>query len=432
MNRDTAKQQAKPTEPGISPEIAIIGAGPAGLCAAIAAGRSLKGTGKQVLLLEGNPHPGKKLLLSGSGQCNFTHNLGREDFLQRLEPYAHMLKPAFYSLDNAALIGLLEQAGCPSRAREDGKVFPLSLKANDVRLALMQQVKSAGAELLSSARVVGLKHLPERGFSLMIEDGRQLECRRLIMATGGASYPETGSDGGGVQLARALGHHPVKFRPHLASVSIRDFNPYRSCAGISLSGVEIRFHGPRGLQKARGDILITHQGFSGPVILDNSHYLAAGDELRINWLPAAEAMLPTLRQSHPRQIVQNVLPHTGLPRALIDALFAGSPALLQVKMAEITKQQGGEMIAILTGSSYKLVKVGSIRTAMASAGGIPWDEINIKTMQSRLCPGLYLAGEMLDYALPTGGFNIQMACATGWLAGSQAGASAAKHTSFIN
>jgi len=421
MNNQTAQNHILSAETNMRAEIAIIGAGPAGLCAAIAAGRALQGTGQRVLLLEGNPHPGKKLLLSGSGQCNFSNNLSQEDFLHRLGAYEHVLKPAFYSLDNTALASLLEQGGCPSQAREDGKLFPRSLKANDVRLALLHHVLAAGVGLMASARVTGLEYIPEQGFSLMMDGKGKLECSYLIIATGGASYPQTGSDGLGAKLVKALGHHPLKFRSHLASISISNFAPYRSCAGISLPDVELRFTALGGVYKAKGDILITHQGFSGPLILDNSHWLAAGDEIIINWLPDAEASLKQLKQAHPRQILLNVLPRTGLPRALTEVLLGGRTDLLQVKMADCTRQQWAEMVKVLSSSSYRIGKVEGLKTAMASGGGIPWAEVNAKTMQSRLCPGLYFAGEILDYALPTGGFNIQMACATGWLAGTKAG-----------
>jgi len=426
MSNQTAQNHILPAETNMRAELAIIGAGPAGLCAAIAAGRALQGTGKRVLLLEGNPHPGKKLLLSGSGQCNFSNNLMREDFLHRLGAYEHVLKPAFYSLDNTALASLLEQGGCPSQAREDGKLFPRSLKANDVRLALLHHVQSAGVGLMTSARVIDLKFIPEQGFNLTLEEKGILECHKLIIATGGASYPQTGSDGLGAILAKGLGHHLLKFRPHLASISINNFAPYRSCAGISLPEVELQFTTCGRMHRVNGDILITHQGFSGPLILDHSHWLAAGDEIIINWLPDAEASLKQLKQAHPRQILLNVLPRTGLPRALTEVLFSGRTDLLQVKMADCTRQQWAEMVKVLSGSSYRIGKVEGLKTAMASGGGIPWAEVNAKTMQSRLCPGLYFAGEILDYALPTGGFNIQMACATGWLAGTKAGNSAAQ------
>lgn len=398
-------------------KVIVVGAGPAGLCAAISAALALGEKG-QVLLLESGDQTGRKLLLSGSGQCNFTNDLEKDEFLKKLGAYAMYLKPAFYNFDNLALVRLLAESGCEHIVREDGKVFPASFKAEDVRNALLQKLFLAGGKLELNSRLVFLKKLGT-GFELGLENGKSLLAEKLILCSGGASYPLTGSDGKAAKLTRVFGHRPVPFRPHLCSVGLKDFDNYKNCAGISLSYVQAKFIAQSGEFDAMGDLLITHKGFSGPLILDNSHRLAKGDEIVIKWFPDIEPLLPEMIKYNPKMSVINGLWLTHIPPALLRAIL-GHLVYEYSKMNCISKLDRRRIIEALSGSSYVIDSLGSLSTSMASAGGIPLSEINAKTMESRLCPGLFMAGEMMDYALPSGGFNIQIACSTGWLAGQNA------------
>ncbi len=397
--------------------IIVIGAGPAGFCAAISAARTL-GMNGSVLLLESGDESGRKLLLSGSGQCNYTNVLEREQFLKRLGIYAMYLKPAFYAFNNDALTALLEDGGCETTVREDGKAFPASFRATDVRRTFMLQMQRAHAELKLNTRVVDIKKL-DYGFELALNKNGINKCGKLILCSGGASYPKTGSDGKAVQMLTSLGHNPVLFRPHLTGVSIYDFGRYKPCAGISLRNVQARFKAGSGMFEAGGDLLITHQGFSGPLILDNSHRLAKGDRIEINWCPEIASQLTEMLEQNKRMTVINGLWHTHIPPNLLRAIL-NAAHFDSLKMSEIGKKERKFIITSLTQSRYEIKSLGSLATSMASAGGIPLSEINAKTMESRVCPGLFFAGEVMDYALPSGGFNIQIACSTGWLAGENA------------
>jgi len=400
--------------------IIVIGAGPAGFCAAISAARKLEERGK-VLLLEGGEQTGRKLLLSGSGQCNFTNNLEREDFLKKLGRYAMYLKPAYYAFDNVALTSLLAEGGCPHLIRQDGKVFPASFKAEDVRMAFLLHVHNAGVTLRQNSLITAILK-EDNGFKIYTESGHVYHGTKLVICTGGASYPGTGSDGKAIKLTRTLGHHPVPFRPHLSSASIYRFERYKDCAGISLSNVRARFITANGQFDAVGDLLITHRGFSGPLILDNSHLLAKDDKIIINWFPDIESLLPEMIKYHKRSNVINGLWLTHIPPNLLRAIL-GLSTFDYITMSELRKSDRNWIIEYLSASPYFIKSMGNLGSCMASAGGVPLSEINAKTMESRVCPGLHFAGEIMDYALPSGGFNIQMACSTGWLAGAKATAS---------
>lgn len=398
-------------------EIVVIGAGPAGYCAAISAGRKLRRRGK-VLLLEGGEQTGRKLMLSGSGQCNLTNAMDRERFIRSLGRYAMYLKPSYYNFDNQDLTTLLAEGGCESFIREDGKVFPASFKAEDVRSAFLKQLQNIGIvpktnSLLSSINTLG------NGFKLVMEDGFSCHAHRLILCTGGASYPQTGSDGKAVRLTKAIGHHPVPFRPHLCSVTISDFKSYSECAGNSISNAKAGFATQTGQYSIQGDLLVTHKGFSGPLILDNSHLLAKDDEITIYWFYDYERALAELSKCNKRSSVLNALRFTHIPPDLLRAIL-GSRRFDTLKMSELSKGDRSLIVNSLYASTFKVKCLTKLSTSMASAGGIPLSEINAKTMESRICTGLYFAGEIMDYALPTGGFNIQIACSTGWLAGIKA------------
>lgn len=401
-------------------EIVVIGGGPAGLCAAIAAGRKLKGSGKKVILLDTNPQPGAKLLISGSGQCNYTNALEPDEFIKKLGKYGNYLKSAYFNFDSRHFVWLLEEGGCPGFIREDNKIFPRDFKSQSVLNAFLNRAEDAGVDIRCSSRVSTIDAMPGGGFRLGFENGAELGCQKLIMATGGASYPATGSDGKALKLAKKLGHTGIPFRPHLCSVSIRDFEYLRPCAGISVVGVQARFVSGSGIHEAVGDLLITHGGFSGPLIMDNSHLLKANDEIIINWIPYADELLIDLRKQLPGREIHNALEIAGLPHRLLLAVLASNYIVSVLRMHSLNNKKLREYGHRLMACSYEISQVSGLSKAMASAGGIPLEEINSKTMQSRICHGLYFAGEIMDYALPTGGFNIQMAASTGWMAGEHA------------
>ena len=393
-----------PEYPGI-----VIGAGPAGLMAASA-------SAGPCLILEAGPRPGRKLLLSGSGQCNFTHDLELDEFLKRCGSYARFLKPALYKLSPAKLIGYLNSLGCQSIVRPDGKVFPASLDAKDVLAALLRGALKPGNQIISSARITHVSI--DKGFVLTDNHQRLYRCRKLLIATGGASWPQTGSDGSGYELARQLGHKLIEPRPALASILI-DAYPFRTCAGIALSGIKAELLTQAGKHRVSGDLLFTHRGLSGPLVLDHSHLLAQGDTIRLCYLEDAAVKLRQIMASRPKSSLKNALKTTGLPEALLLVLITMAKVNPDKRCADVSAPELKSLGFSLSSSDLKLKSVECLSTAMLSAGGIDLGEVRARDMSSCLVPGLYFAGEVLDYNLPTGGFNIQAACSTGFLAGSQ-------------
>ncbi len=387
---------------------AIIGAGPAGLAAAIA-------YGKGALILESNPEAGKKLLLSGSGQCNYTNNLSNEDFIRACRKAGPFLKRALYSADSGFFTELLDKAGCPGYVREDGKVFPASLKAEHVRDALLQTALRKGAEILYETKVSEVRK-EKAGFTMQTGCGT-MHSRRLLLACGGSSWPQTGSSGDGYAFAEELGHTLNPVRPALASIETDNYTPYVQCAGIALYDQKAEFITKTGKHRDNGDLLFTHTGLSGPLILNNSHLLEKGDMVRLRLLPGAESIIQNaLSQGNARHLL-NALKAVPLPNALLEAILISSGLKPDSPSSSLSAKQRNLIITALQLLEFRISKVEGLQTAMSTAGGVLLKEVNSATLESRIVPGLYLAGEVLDYALPTGGFNIQTAFSTGWLAG---------------
>ncbi|MCB5256891.1 MAG: aminoacetone oxidase family FAD-binding enzyme [Candidatus Cloacimonadaceae bacterium] len=382
--------------------IAIIGAGPAAMGAAIA-------IGKNAVMLERNPVPGKKLLLSGKGQCNFTNACDSEAFLRALAEFRNWLKPAFYAFDNRAFIRLLEDAGCPVLIRDDDKVFPQSMKAGDVRDTLLKIALGGGASLITDCRITHIEAVSD-GFRLVAANGKRYQARKIIIAAGGAAWPLTGSDGSSYRLAASLGHRVLKPRPALASVRIKDYSPFSACAGIALK-TRMSF----GKNRAEGDLLFTHTGFSGPVILNNSRFLQVDDQIRL--LLADGSALSALLRRHPKKQLSSILPMLALPQSLAFAICRHLKIPAGTMAAELQASPRKLLESWLGSAPFRISALESLATAMSDFGGVDLKEVNTKTMQSRLTPGLFFAGESLAYSLPTGGFSIQMAFSTGYLAG---------------
>ena len=381
-------------------ELIIIGAGPAGLAAGIAAK-------VPAIILERNPFAGKKLLLSGKGQCNFTNAIAPEEFLQRLGEYKNFLKPAFYHFDNQAFIDLLEANACATFIREDGKVFPQSLQSREVRDTLLKSLYKAGQSIEYNTRVSEIAKEDDY-FILSTADKRQYRCKKLILAGGGAAYASTGSDGNCYQLAAKLGHTIIPSRPALTNITVKNFGAFQDCAGISLKGAELRL----GKRRYSGDLLFTHQGLSGPLILDNSHLFQPEDTIQISFI---QSNLLTLSTEHKARKLSSYLQTKGIPKAVAQALLshisATDKALHEYKHKDIRR-----ICESLQQVPFTVRSLGGEGIAMGDYGGICLKEVKAGTMESKLIKGLYFAGELLAYTLPTGGFSIQMAVSTGMLA----------------
>lgn len=389
----------------------IIGAGPAGLAAAIT-------YGKGAVILEGNSEAGKKLLLSGSGQCNFTNNLSNADFIKACRKAGPFLKHAVYAYDSKAFRDLLTAAGCPSLVREDGKVFPVSLKAEHIRDALLKAALGKGAEIVYKVHVSSISRI-ENVFALKTSSG-EFRCRKLLLACGGSSWPQTGSRGDGYAYAEALGHTISPIKPALAAVEIESYGAFKQCAGNTIEQTKAQFLTPNKKYRDADDLLLTHTGLSGPLILNNSHLLAKGDIIRLHLIPDAEKLLAHAIHNAGSKQILNALKSIALPQAVMEAILLTLKINPETKAIALSKQQRNLIINALQSFDFRIKRVESLATSMSTAGGVLLKEVNSSTMESRIVNGLYFAGEVLDYALPTGGFNIQATFSTGWLAGRSA------------
>lgn len=385
----------------------IVGAGPAGLMAAITHGEG-------ALILERNPFAGKKLLLSGSGQCNFSNTLQNQEFLRLCGNAANFLKPALYGFDSKALVALLEEQGCKVFTREDGKLFPGSRRSSDVRDLLLSLALQRGARFEYNQKA---NAITRQGDTFVVETERNAYlAKAVLLATGGKSYPDTGSDGCGYDLAKRLGHSIIAPKPALAGVEIEAYESFHSCAGISCSPLEIRGSDGKRLPHP-GDILFTHKGLSGPGIISNAHLLGSGDRIKIRLAMDPAVILLSLVQKSPSRELHTALKVFGLADALGIAILSYHGIDPVTRLSELRKTERKAVAKALEELTFSIKRIDSWDKAMATSGGVPLAEVEARTMESRQVRGLYFAGEMLDYNVPTGGFNIQLALSTGRLAG---------------
>ena len=377
-------------------DVAVIGAGAAGLMAAISAGRA----GRRVVAFDAAPRIGAKILISGGGRCNVTHDVvGAADFNGNRNAIAKVLR----AFDVAATIAFFEELGVPLKREETGKLFPVSDRARDVVDALLRAAREAGVEIRTGARVTSL----------------DVDAKHVILATGGRSVPKTGSDGSGYALARAAGHTVAPVFPALVPLITAEGHWSRAISGTSVEA-ELAVKSPSGrvLHRERGSMLFTHFGISGPAVLDVSrHFIAAQPAtLSANFLPgetfeSVEASL--LSHENPHATFASIL-RRRLPDRLIAQLDSGGMA---AALHTLSKDERRRLIRNVVDCVLPVERDRGFDYAEVTAGGVPLSEVDVRTMRSRLAPNLSLAGEILDVDGRIGGYNFQWAWASGWLAG---------------
>lgn len=404
-------------------KIIVIGGGPAGLMSAFFA----KNNSNQVVILERNEKLGKKLYITGKGRCNVTNEkcVG-QDFLNNVVTNPKFLFSAISAFDYFDVVDFFESNGCKLKVERGGRVFPVSDKASDITKALTKAVEKKGVEVEFDTRVSSIKKT-ENGFCLQTNKG-EFVCDKVILATGGKSYPTTGSTGDGYSLAKSLGHNILQPKPSLVAIKLK--NDVSSLEGLSLKNVELRLvRDKKVLHKFFGEALFTDKELSGPIALSMSahlpHLSPQDHKLFLDFKPymtdvELDQRLQKEFDQNKNSEIQTVLKNL-LPSRLVPVVLEKCQISQNTKIHSITKPQRLLISYILKNFELEFEISNDFERAVVTTGGVDTKEINSKTMESKICEGLFFAGEVIDVDAYTGGFNIQIALSTGCLAGRSAG-----------
>lgn len=410
-------------------DVVIVGAGPAGLMAAIVSAEA----GCRVRICERMPEVGRKLLTTGGGRCNLTHDCSADDILSAFGRQGRMMRPAVCAYPPAEIRAWFHKAGVPTVAQPDGCVFPTSQKARDVLDALMRHATKAGVEITCRCSV---KKIVARDDVVSGVDTTMgvIEAGRVIVTAGGCSYPALGSDGSGFELAAALGHAVVPPLPALVPLVTVEEWP-KELAGIVLDPARVRLATQeRGARKERiGPLLLTHRGLSGPPALDISGAVAAhlaekpeSCMLRVAWRADRDTagwrtLFDSWRASHGGRALHNLLAGE-MPARLAQALCRQA-GVWDVAVARARRSQLDALAEWCGDAPLAIAATEGWTQAMVTRGGVAWEDVHARTLESRRASGLFFAGEILDADGPCGGYNLTWAFASGRLAGSARGAS---------
>ena len=416
-------------EPGR--QVLVVGGGTAGLMAAGEAATLNAPT----LLLERTARLGTKLRITGKGRCNLTNTAELDEFLTHFafpdaeSPSRFFLRNAFARFFAPDLVSFFENLGVPTVVERGGRVFPASNDAQQVAEALVRFARDEGARIRLQSRVAGLVCKGDRVRGIALENGEQVTAGAVILATGGASYPKTGSSGDGYRIAEQVGHSIVPIRPALVPLVVAGSEP-RAMMGLSLRNVEVRLLlDGREFARDFGEMLFTHYGVSGPIILTLSGpavaRLGRGQvEMSINLKPALnseklDARLQRDLDRFGKRTYRNLLKGL-LPQKMIDVMVARTGIPADKPGHQITAEERGRLRELLHDFRLTIVAHRPLDEALVTAGGVDTQEVDPRTMASRLVQGLYFAGEVLDVQADTGGYNLQAAFSTGYLAGRSA------------
>ncbi len=404
-------------------DIAIIGGGAAGLAAGVFAGQQAAGRSLRIAILDGASSLGAKILVSGGGRCNVTHDRVIPDDFNGPRTIIRNILRAF---DEKKAADWFSALGVQLKLEETGKLFPVTDKARTVLDALVRRCTDLGVRILTGRRVEGLRRLEPEGFELTTPQ-QKLTARRVIFCTGGLSLPKTGSDGAGYAMVKALGHTVTQTWPALVPLTLEASFFHAELSGLSQE-VELRvFVDGKQADRRRGQLLWTHFGISGPVVMDASRFwtqakgMGAKVELRCSLMPELtfeelDQRLVTAAENIPKREVFLMLADK-LPRRLAEQLCRFQKIGRYRAIGQLTRENRRKLAHALTEMELPVAGARGWNYAEVTAGGVPLEEIDFRTMESRKCPGLYLAGEILDCEGRIGGFNFQWAWATGHLAG---------------
>ncbi len=381
--------------------VVVIGGGPAGMMAAATAASR----GKKVVLLEKNETLGRKLLITGKGRCNITNNCDISEFFENIPVNSRFLYSALYSFTNTDLLNMLQKAGLVTKVERGGRVFPVSDKASDVLTALKRILKAYNVKVLN-AQVIDVRTASD-ALEVVLTDNRFIRCSSVIVATGGLSYPRTGSTGDGYRFAKKLGHTVTDLKGSLVPLVIK--SPYVSeLMGLSLKNVVVRvYKDGREIYSDFGEMLFTHYGVSGPVILSASSHMrdfaSHKYEICLDLKPALDRDVLDKRilrdfEKYRNKNFANSLGEL-LPKKMIPVIIKMSGISPDKKVNEITREERKNLVDSLKEMRFSVNGLRPVEDAIITSGGVNVKEINPKTMESKLCKGLYFAGEVIDVVL---------------------------------
>ena len=406
------------------PDVVVIGGGAAGMMAALQAAWA----GAQVVLLEKNEKLGKKIYITGKGRCNVTNVADAEDFFMQVPRNSKFLNAAVRQFDHDDVTSLLSMLGTETKVERGGRVFPVSDKASDVTRAFARGMKDAGVQVELNTAVSHVRK-EEGGFAVEIEGGGTLHAKSVIIATGGVSYPSTGSTGDGYAFARENRHTITKLSGSLVGLTMEEKWP-KLLMGLSLKNVRVQAHiGKKKIYDELGEMLFTHFGVSGPLIIELSSHMPEDFSQVAVTLDMKPGMTPEqIDQRLQREFAENV--RKQLSSVLISLMPSRmGPVFAQLcgltpeqPINQITREQRALIAKNLKALPLVVTGTRPIEEAIVTRGGVEVKEVAPGTMMSKLTPGLFFAGEVLDVDAHTGGFNLQIAFSTGALAGKHAAA----------
>lgn len=403
--------------------IAIIGGGASGMMAGISASLS----GNFVDLYESNEKLGKKIYITGKGRCNLTNNCDRLDFFNNVVSNSKFIYSCFSEVSNQFIINFFEKNGLKLKVERGNRVFPESDKASDVIKTLEKLLIKQGVNVKLNTRVSNLLVENNMIKGLIVNDDK-IYYDSVIVCTGGISYQATGSTGDGYNFAKIVGHKIITPVAGLSAIKLQG-NDFAELQGLSLKNVKIScFNNDKRMFSDFGEMLFTHFGVSGPIVLTMSSYINRENlknlTISIDFKPALN--VETLNARLLREFLENNSKNISsvmrslVPSSLINLILRRANINPGVKCSEITKKQRFDLINVLKGLSFRISDLFDINQAIITAGGVSVKEINPKTMESKLVNGLFFAGEVLDVDALTGGFNLQIAFSTGYVAGKNA------------
>lgn len=423
-------------------KVLVIGVGAAGMMAAISAAYE----GNEVIVYEHNEKPGKKIYITGKGRCNITNACETEELFPKIMSNSKFMYSAIYNFTNQDAIDMFNRLGCPTKVERGDRVFPVSDKSSDVISALQKEMKKNNIKLYYNANVEDV--CVEEGKFVAIklsQNGKKMKVNgdKLIIATGGLSYPSTGSTGDGYEFARKLGHTVTELRPSLVPYNLKD-SEYRELQGLSLRNVDLTIKiNDKKIYKDMGELLFTHFGISGPLVLSSCPILikeldkinnknkkkkAKGQDLdsidvklSIDLKPAltVEQLDGRILRDFEKNINKNFSNSLDelLPKKLIPIVIRRSNIDPNKKVSFVTKEERNKLVNVIKNLDYDFLSFRGYAEAIITKGGVSVKEINPSTMESKIVKGVFFAGEVLDVDAVTGGYNLQIAWSTGYLAG---------------